>query len=147
MSSQVVRNNTGNQITIDNNVAKIFVCGNRYTEGSYTNDTYADIILPAGTLMGRVAATQALMPLSSIANDGSQYPIGILAEDIFVAEGAQQDISICVMGDVVEDMIGFAHAGDNMNTLVSGRSLRDRIGSDTVGVKILHTRDLSNYDN
>ncbi|HXP52182.1 MAG TPA: head decoration protein [Bacteroidia bacterium] len=147
MSFQIIRNNTGNQLTIDTNVAKIFVWGNRYTEGSYTNDSYADVQLPAGTLMGRVAATQALVPLASNASDGSQYPVGILAEDIFVAEGAQQDISICVLGDVVEDMIGFAHAGDNMDTLVSGRSLRDRIGADTVGIKILKSTEQTATDN
>lgn len=143
-SNQVL--NTGQQAITNYDVSKIFLWNNRYETGSYNNSGYEEVTLPAGRLMGRVSATQMLVPHDSSASDGSQFPVGILNKEHIVAEGDTVNVSICVSGDVEESLITLA-AGDTLNTVIDGRSIRDRIGADTVGIKLVAGTELTGYDN
>lgn len=144
--SQTVALNNGSQAIIHTDLSKIFIRDNRYTEGIYTNEVYDPVTLTAGTLMGRIAATQKLVPLVSTANDGSQFPVGVLKETKIVEEGDTVYLTICVAGDVAEDKIIFS-GSDNMNTVVTSKTLRDRIGSDTVGIKLVACTEMTSEDN
>jgi hypothetical protein len=146
MSSQTVSLNAGNQAIIKTDTSKIFLWNNRYESSEYTNDSGDDIVLPAGTLMGRINASGKVQPLASAAVDGSQYPCGILNEDWAVADGATQKVSFCVAGDVAEEKVVFDGA-DVITTIVDGRTLRDRIAADTVGIKLVVATELTAYDN
>jgi hypothetical protein len=138
--------NNGQQAIINYDVSKIFVWDNRYEKADYTNSSYDAVTLRPGTLMGRIATTQEIVPLDSGAVDGSQYPVGILASDIEVPEGESAVLYICVAGDVVEDKVILAD-GDTMNTIISGRSIRDRIAADTVGIKLVPSTEMTGFDN
>lgn len=146
MSKNSIVLQTANQITVNTDLSKIFVWDNRYQKGTVNNATYDDIVLLQGQLMGRVSATQKLKKLASGSNDGSQFPVGILAEDYTVQDMSDQDVYICVSGDVDETLLVF-DGSDNLNTVVSGRSLRDRIGADTVGIKLVTADRMTDYDN
>lgn len=146
MSSNNVALNTGNQAIINYDVSKIFIWDNRYEKANYTNSTYDPISLVPGTLMGRISATQEIVPLESGASDGSQYPVGILQSEITVDEGDTVSLTICVAGDVVESKV-ILEGSDTMNTVISGRSIRDRIGGDTVGIKLVPSTELTADDN
>ncbi|MCE3278034.1 MAG: Bacteriophage lambda head decoration protein [Bacteroidetes bacterium] len=146
MSSNSVVSNTGQQAEITTDLSKIFIWNNRYKSYPYNNSAYDSVTLLAGTLMGTVAGTGYIKPLASGASDGSQYPTGILAEDVTVDGGDLVDLDICVSGDVVEDKIIF-QGSDNLDTTVSSRRLRDRIGADTVGIKLVTSTSNSSYDN
>ena len=127
--------------------SKIFVGENQYEVGSYTNDEYADSPLEAGTLMGRVASSGKLIQLKSNATDGSQFPVGILTQDHTVAGGDTINATICVAGRVVEDK-DVLEAGDSLETIIdSWRRLRDHIASDTVGIKLVPSTELTATDN
>lgn len=147
MSKITIGTNTGNQLFIKTDVSKIFVWENRYEKGNYVNDIYDTINLPGGLLMGRVATTQKLVPLASNAVDGSQYPVGILAEDTSIEEGDEKELTICNYGDVIENLVVLAHGGDTMNTVISGRSIRDRIAGDTVGIRLMPSSENTIDDN
>lgn len=148
--SQTVVNNTNNQAQINTDTSKIFVFNNRYENSTYdkTNSTYDDIVIPAGTLMGRIASTQKVIPLASGASDGSQFPIGVLAEDITVpaSSSVSKSVSICVAGDVVQTKIEL-DGSDTLATVISDRSIFDRIQADTVGIKLVSTAEMTDYDN
>lgn len=150
MSTIVETLNTGQQATFDTDLSKIFLWENRYAKFPYTkvNSTYDDFTLPAGTLMGRKHATNYVVPLASGASDGSQYPVGVLAADVVVLAGDTFDgeISLCVYGDVNEDLL-LLDGSDTLNTVVSARTLRDRIGADTVGIRLLTVDELTKADN
>lgn len=147
MSSATQRTGTGNNVlTTDYDISKIFVWDNRYEKGAYTNSTYDPITIPQGRLMGRVATTQELKPHSSAAVDGSQYPVGVMLNTVTIEEGETLDLDICVSGDVVEDKI-VLNAGDTMSTVVSARSIRDRIAADTVGIKLVGNDEQTALDN
>jgi len=126
--------------------SQIFVGDNRYETGTYTNGTGSTKDLAKGTLMGRIHATGKLTPLASAASDGSQYPVGILADDYSVLDTASATVTICVAGDVVSSKI-VLDGSDTLETVISARRIKDRIGADTVGIKLVATDELTGYDN
>jgi len=150
MSTIVTTLNTGQQATFDTDLSKIFLWGNRYAKFPYakTNSTYDDFTLPAGTLMGRISGTNKVIPLASGASDGSKFPVGVLAADVVVLAGESFDgeISLCVAGDVNEDLV-LLDGSDTLDTVISDRTLRDRIGADTVGIVLKAVDELTKADN
>jgi len=139
-----------NQLFTNYDNSKIFVWDNRYSKGTfeYTNNDVTTVTFAAGTLLGRIASTDILVPLASGAVDGSQYPVGILAEDISVeyGESYSEEAAFCTYGDVVESQLSF-DGSDDLDTVISGRSLRDRIAADTVGIRLIASTDLTGTDN
>lgn len=135
-----------NQAFFNTDTSKIFVWGNRTQAFNYNNATYADVSIPAGTLMGRISATGLIVPLTYNASDGSQYPIGILFEDSTIEAGDTQSLALCVEGDVVKNKV-VLQAGTTFDSVISDRRLYDRIGSDTVGIKLVDSTELTTYDN
>jgi hypothetical protein len=146
MSSQTTALNNGQQAIIHTDVSKIFLWNNRYENALYNNSAYGSVTLTAGTLMGRVSATGWVKPLASGAADGSQFPVGVLANDITVDGGDLVTVAICVAGDVAEEQI-ILQGTDTMETTISSRRLRDRIGADTVGIKLVQSTEMTGYDN
>ena len=134
----------GQQMTITTDLSKIFLWNNRYEQADYTAS--ADITLPAGALLGRIGSSGKVVPLTSAATNGSQYPVGILAQDTFVASGATATLTFCVAGDVASDK-GMYDGTDTGETVVELKRLKDRIGSDTVGIKLVASTSNSDYDN
>lgn len=146
MSSQSVVLNTGNALFINTDTSKIFLWNNRYEEGFYNNSSYSAVTIPAGTLMGRNAATNYLKPLTSGASDGSQYPVGVLAKDYIVSASSTVQIFICVSGDVAEETVKL-QGTDTLDTIISDRRIKDRIGSDTVGIILKDSTEMTGHDN
>lgn len=141
--------NTNNQQVNNYNTGKIFVWNPRTIEDDNTNYENAsgdDVTLEEGTLLGRIAATNKIVAHSSDASDGSQFPLGVLMATQLIPAGEDRNLLICVAGDVVEDRVILAY-GDTMSTVISSKTLRDRIGSDTVGIKLVGEVDLTDYDN
>ncbi len=146
MSSNEIILNNGQQAIINQDVSKIFIGNNRYEKGSYTNSLYDPETLAAGILMGRVATTQALVKHVANASDGSQFPVGILAHDAVVEEGDTVELTICIAGDVAEEKV-IMQTGNTLDTVISSRSIRDRIAADTVGIVLRAGTEMTAYDN
>lgn len=137
--------NNGQQAIINFDISKIFIFGNRYNKAVFTNDTYDPLTLPGGTLMGRVAATGEIIPCASGASDGSQFPIGILAQEIEIEDGDSHDLLYCHGGDVVAEKIIF-DGSDDLDTIVDGRQLRDHLTM--MGINVIEgTTEMTSYDN
>ncbi len=126
-------------------ISKIFVFDNRYETASYTNPTSDEITIPIGTVMGRVAASNKIIPCLSNASDGSQYPIGILADEYLVDYLETATLTICKMGDVVSSKIVFANGTDTVATAVSGKTMGDMLQA--AGVNLVGGDQLTAYDN
>jgi len=144
MSEQTIGTNNGVQLFVNTDTSKIFIWENRYNSGVYTNSLYDPLVLKAGTLLGRIGYNQKLFLCDSQAIDGSQYPIGILAQDITIHEGETVDLQYCIYGDVVEDKVIFA-GDDTFDSVVSGQSLRDRIGM--AGIRLVPSIEMTAFDN
>ncbi len=146
MSENTEVENNGQQAHFQMDLTKTFIGNNRYDKANHTNDTYDTETIPGGRLMGRVSATQEIVPHDSAASDGSQYPVGILAADYVVEEGETRELAFCTSGDVAEEKVILA-AGDTMDTVIDGRSIRDRIAADTVGIILKTSQQQTEFDN
>lgn len=151
MSDQTTGTSTNNQRTTFTDTSKVFIGGNRYDvfDTDFTNSSYATLGIAEGTVFGQVAGTLKVKPLDPLAQDGSQYPIGILKGKLEVESGSYftDQVTLCVAGDVAENKVLFADNVTTINTVVDGRTLRARIGSDTVGIKLVASTELTEYDN
>ncbi len=144
MSEQTVGTNNGVQLFINTDLSRVFLWENRYANGNFNNATYDPLVMRAGTLLGRIEATQGLKICDTASSDGSQYPIGILAEDITIQEGDIKQVAMCIYGDVAEDKI-ILHNGQTLSSTVSVRSLRDWI--QLMGIRIVPTTEMTDFDN
>lgn len=129
----------------DYDFSKIFLGENRYASVEFTASG-ADLELTAGMLIGKISATQKGKVLASASTDGSQFPFGIIPQDITVLDGETKVISVCIAGNVAQEKIVLA-GSDTLATPVSLRSIGDRIMSDTLGIKLVKTTENSGFDN
>lgn len=127
--------------------SKIFVRDNEFQTATYTNPESDDVTLLKGTVMGRISASNKILPLESNASDGSQFPIGILADDYVVDYTESATLTFCKAGDVVQSKIIFANGTDTVATVVSGRTLGDRIQGDSLGINLVGGDQLTAQDN
>ncbi len=146
MSSNSVGYNNGQQMQVNTNLAKLFPYIKEQKQYVYTNSGYVDAALLAGTVMGVIAVTGKVVPMTSAATDGSQFPIGILAQDYTIEAGLSSSLSIMVQGWVRQDMI-LLQGSDTLSTIVSDRRIFERIGSDSCGILIQSTVNATNYEN
>jgi len=129
------------------NTSKIFVFENEFETATYTNPEGDAVSLLKGTVMGRVASTNKVIPLESTASDGSQFPIGILADDYDVEYTESATVTFCKSGAVVKSKVIFANGTDTFETVVSSRTLGDRIQGDSLGINLVGGDQLTDYDN
>jgi len=146
MSTQTIVNNTGNQAHVDFDVSKVFIFGNEYQSFDFENTTGSELVLATGTLVGRVTATNNLEILKSAAVDGSQFPVGILLSCPTLAIGETRKVSVCIKGNVAEEKV-ILEGADTLETMITGRSIRDRIAGDTAGIMLRVTDELTDFDN
>lgn len=107
------------------NYAQLLVWKPRTQTATYTNSTGGSVTIAAGTLIGRVVATNLILPQVSTATDGSQVPIGVAIIDYTVANGASATITFAVSGDLNSGLIVFG-GSDTLATTVS-------VGGDITG--------------
>lgn len=147
MNSQSTPLNTGDAMFINTDLSKIFIRENRYENDNYVNNSeYDPKTLRAGTVMGRVGTTGVLVPFNSAASDGSQNVVGILAQDLIVDSGDTVRGTICIYGDVAQEQLIFDRPGDAIETVVSGRRVYDKIKSETAGIRLIVTDEMTNFD-
>lgn len=133
--------------TANYSTEKLLVFNNQFTTGTATNDSGDAVVLPIGTIMGRVASSGELIPLQSDAEDGSQYPVGLLLTDYSFADGESKSVQLVVAGEVNANLLSFAKEGDDLDTVIEGKQLRDRLAGDTVGLNLRFPDELSKFDN
>ena len=151
MSEVTILNQTTNQIQGDYNYEQTFIFDNKYITGNFLNNTGAKAEFAEGLVVGRIADGGAnngkIVPLDPAAVDGSQFPLGILKRGtISLADAAEAAVTVGVAGDVNENKVSFEGA-TTLDTIVSLRTLRDRIASDTLGIQLVESTELSDYDN
>lgn len=150
MSTGTEVNKTNNQLHTDYDVSKIFVWNNRYQKETLKNITGGALDYLPGTLMGRITTggdTGKIIPLASAAVDGSAVPVGILLTNVEgLAAAGEKEVSICIAGDVVESKL-ILDGSDTVDTVIDGRTIRDRISADTHGIKLVASAELTDFDN
>lgn len=144
-NSQVL--NTGQQAITNYDTSKLLIGNNRFTSADYTNDAYDPVTLKMGTVMGRVTGTNEVVPMKSTASDGSQYPRFILIQDITVAAGDTVNLALCYAGEINQNEVILDREADTLSTVVDGATIFDRIGSDSVGIVLENSTEMTKTDN
>lgn len=124
MSYNTTRIQQQNFLGNEYDISKLFIWNNRFETVAVNNSTYVTETYLAGTLMGRVTATGYCVPLVSTANDGSELPVGVLNQDIVLNAGELANASVCIGGDVAQELI-LLQGSDTLDTVIQGRRLRD----------------------
>jgi len=140
------RDATGNFLAADSDRQKVFIFNNEFESGTLLNSSGGELTYAIGTLLGRIAATGKLIPLTSAAVDGSQYPVGVLADEITLADAAEGTVTIAISGDVRADAL-VLDGSDTLDTVVELKTIGDRIKSDTIGIRLVEVTDNTFFDN
>lgn len=146
MSKATETLNTRNQLNTNYDFSKTFIGDNDFRSETINNPEAGEVTLPVGQVMGRISASGIVIPLKSAAVDGSQYPVGILAEELTLAAAGSAQSNICIGGDVNEKKLVF-DGTDTLSTVVDGRRLYDRIASDNLGIYFVQGTELTDFDN
>lgn len=126
--------------------SKLFLGYNKFESGTIATPD-AELTIAKGQVMGRVAADNTITNLKSAASDGSQFPLGIAAQaQVVPASTVGASITVCIAGDVDEALIVY-DGTDDAETVVSSRTLGDRLKSDTLGINPLTVSDNTIADN
>lgn len=122
----VLSYSTGNQATINHTNERIYLGGigreNSFTRMDYANISGAEETVELYTVMGRVGATQKLVPCVSTATDGSQVPICIIDEkqDAIAIAGTVDAVHVCNGGRLDAAFVVFQNGTDTLQTPVTG---------------------------
>ena len=146
MSSNEVILNNGSQAIINYSTDKLLLRDNKFIDATYTNSTGSDVVITVGQLFGRIAATGLIVPLTSAATDGSQYPLGLAMKNVTVPDTESISLRLVVGGEVAKELISF-DGTDDFDTDVEDKTLGDRIMSDTLGLLPVAGTELTGTDN
>lgn len=141
MSTATTVLNNGVELFTNFDTSKIFLAENKWIKGSFTAGAANAV---PGLVVGRIAATGVLVPMTSGASDGSQFPVGILNADVLATVTA--DVNVCVGGEVALEKVVLT-GSDTLETIVSLKRIKDRIAGDTVGIVLVAGTELTGYDN
>lgn len=145
MSTQIITSGPS-QLKVNTDRSKVFLWNRRSEKGQITNGTGGTVNYPEGTVMGRISASGKFAPFASGAVDGTQHPIGVLIESYAIVAADTQDVFISVSGDVAEEKLIFQGA-DTLETVISGQRVRDILQGKSVGIKLVKSTEMTNYDN
>jgi len=144
---------TSQQVIANTNKEKLFIGDNTFQKGNLLNNSsYNNLVIPMGTVVGRIGETGTLVPLSHNSNDGSQHPVGVLAHDVELdAAETQSNVTICDGGEVAEELLTFnsgtATTLESVVTNPSGQNRRVRDLLQDQGIKLRTRTHMTNYDN
>jgi hypothetical protein len=132
------------------NTAQLQLGDNFLEQVSYSNSTGNAVTIPLGRLMGRILATNKVLPNISSATDGSELPIGVTDQEYIVPDGETWDIWIITGGEVNKNLVVLG-SGDTYATAVrtvstGGGTIQDLITRNTQ-LQLIATTDASAYDN
>jgi len=126
---------------------KIFLFNNEYISGTFNNNTGDVLQLVGGELIGRDSTTDKLVILTAAGANGANIPLGINRSCyVDLADGLDVTMYVCISGGVSQSKVILSGA-ETLETVVSGRRLKDRIIGDTAGIRLDELTELTDYDN
>lgn len=132
---------TRNQLFSEYDYSKVFIFDNSYRKVTITASG-EDLDLSIGTLIGAVGTTYQVYKSGT----SNIQLVGVLAEDITISDGSSAIVNICIGGRIAESKLVF-DGTDTLATVVSYKTIRDRLASDTMGIELASSDELTASDN
>lgn len=142
MSSITQGTPTRNQLTSQYDFSKTFLFDNKYKSVTIANSSGSDLALVVGTLIGVVSTTYQVYKSGT----SNIQLVGICAEAITIADGDSATVNVCIGGKVASAKITL-DGTDTLDTVVSYKTIRDRLASDTLGIEVVTASELTADDN
>lgn len=138
---------TTSQSVTNYDYSKIILSGFDALVGKIVNGTASERVIPAGQVMGRIAATGNYDVLASAATNGTQYPLAINLYEVTIPAGAaiEADIHLAKECTVDEGKLVF-DGSDDLDTVIDARIIRDRMENDA-RIILRKVTELSKTDN
>jgi hypothetical protein len=146
MSTATLVYNDGSAAMMAYDISKIFIWDNKYQTTNFENDSGGELIMPAGTLVGREASTGNLKLYDATAVDGVEFPVGMLADNYTIADATTEEVTICIGGEVAEEKV-ILQAPDTLDSIVALKTVRDRIAADNAGIVMRVSTENTKQDN
>lgn len=149
-----IRDNTHNQAAYDYVFKRLLIGEYTTRRIDYANISGALETVVVGTVMGRVDATQKLVPFDSTAVDGSQQPVAILLDgltDIAIA-GTVDNVLVCDGGSIDSAQLVFQNGTDTLQTVCTStggdvKTVEDFLKQNGNNFEFLTITDSSEFDN
>lgn len=142
------RNVTSNFATGDTDRFKIFLQNIETEERTLLNNSGAVKSYATGTVMAVIGASNRLVPFDPAGSDGSQFPVGVLMQDVEdLADNGTTLVNIAIEGEVDQDRLVFDPDTTTLTTNVSGRTVRDLIKASTAGIRPVEVQNNNFFDN
>ena len=136
-----------NQLNVDYQSSNLLRGNNEFAPGDVVA-LGADVDLVVGMVMGRVSATNKLLPLIFDASDGSQYPVGLawmgLDATKTVVDGTTKSIEVVNKGKIDGSLINFTTTS-TLDSVVAGRTVRDWLMD--IGLVIIDPQEQTGFAN
>lgn len=116
MADYTTQLNNSAELFTDYDNSKFLLGFNSFTNGTITASG-ADVDITIGEIFGQIASTGKIVPMSSAAADGSQYPYGVAIAAQKVVNGASAVITLVNKGRVDSGKLGFQNS-DTLDTAV-----------------------------
>lgn len=98
------------QATLQADTSQIIKAGG-LQRGGFTIAQYATGVIPAGTVLGQVTASDKLLPITDVAaTDGTKFPKFITQEAIDATAGDVTGVTVYIMGRVNESKINLENS-------------------------------------
>lgn len=137
--------------TTNFDITQIFLGDNFYIDATYTNSSGSSKTIAPGTLLGRILATNKVLPNLSSATDGSEFPMGIAADNasVVVADGDSVTLNVCIKGMVNKTALTLG-SGDTWSTVIrtvstGGKTIEDALIANT-GIQLMASTDVTITD-
>lgn len=105
--------------------SKLFIWNNFMRTATLTNSSGGTLTYAKGTVLGRIFSSNKVYPAVSSAINGSQVPMGVLANDYTVANSASVTVTYCISGKVARELLIFG-GSDTLATIIT---LNDSAGT------------------
>lgn len=155
--SQEIVNEGSNQMFVNTDLAKTFVVIKATERESYANNTtYDPISLYPGTIMGRITATDKIVPWRNDVTDGSQFPIGLLGAKLYIDAGDTVKALVVTEGRVAaEKVIAYQLSNQSVDTTLQlaitswhgAGTTKVKDALESIGIHLLYTNQMSFPDN
>jgi hypothetical protein len=149
MATQSTISSTSNSLHVRYDRSEVFLGEIKTIENqTFRNTTSGTLTYPIGTLVGRLTSGGKLVPLTSAATNGSQIPVGLLAQEVTLAATSDDNVCIAIAGVVDSSKVTLA-GSDTLATVITelGQPISDAIHSFTSGIRLISVRQFGETDN
>lgn len=152
----IINVNEENHAYMDITKKRVFLYDNDYVTETLKNETGSEKTYEKGTVVAKDPADGKIVQHDATAQDGTEFPVGVLAETVTIPDTNEEGVQVCIGGEVAENHLVLTGSQTLDGTAIGDvdgtkstyyRTIRDAIRGETKGIRLRKVDDLSGHDN